>query len=263
MSLVPLAEDNKVPLLATIATTPLLTQQNKYTFRYYSIAKHEIAPIVQIVNEKKIEKMSILYLTDDFGKAMLNELKNNFDGEVVEESFNIGDSDFRTQLTKIKSKNPEGILIVGFSSHMINAIKQIKELGMEDDVIIFTSSSATIPEVRNSLKEMKISVFAPAPKIYGELDDPVIASLKQEFDKKKSSPNLEFDHYVVSCYDLMKLIETTLASSKSLTKEDIENSLLDVKSFEGNLGEIEVNEREFNFPLYPSEISDGNIKYLN
>ncbi len=260
-TLSPMAEQNKISLLATITSDPELTKNNNFTFRYYPTAEQEIPAIVKIAKDKNIQKFAVLMLNDDFGQAMLSTLKNNFKGDVVSEIFNISDTDFKTQLTKIKSENPDGLLIVGFSSHMITAVKQAKELKINST--LFLSSAAVIPSVRKGLNDIGVNVFAPAPIVYKNILNSDIAALKDKFNKfeKDKTSKIEFDHYVVACYDTVKILEKVLKNNQ-ITKEGVENGLINLKNFSGLLGDISIKGREFNFPLYPVEITNGELVFI-
>lgn len=257
-TLSPMAEQNKIPLLATITADPKLTGTNNFTFRYYPTAEQEIPAIVKIAKDKNIKKFAVLNLNDDFGQAMLNALKNSFDGVVISESFNISDTDFKTQLTKIKYENPDGLLVVGFANHTITAIKQAKELGINST--LFSSSLATILSVRKGLNEIGADVFVPAPIAYKSNSNSAIIALKGKFEKIKN-PQTEFDHYVVSCYDAVKILEKVLKNNP-MTKEGIENGLTNLKDFSGLSGNVIMKGREFNFPLYPAELKQGEVIFI-
>ncbi len=261
MSLSPLAKEYEIPLLATIATTPLFTKQNEFSFRYYSTTEKEVEVLIEIINKKDINKIGVLYINDDFGNAMVSDLEKQFSGIVFSDSFNITDTDFRTKITKIKSKNPEGLLVVGFADHTINLLSQIKEFGM-DELFLFSSSLATIPEVKRSIGELNLNVFVPAPKTYKKIDTFETRYLIEQFNQFKGISKVDFDHYVVSCYDTINIIKQVLKESNEQDFSDFKKILTDLESFKGQLGETINSEREINFPLFPAEIKDNKINYL-
>ena len=252
MALVPLAKEKKIVLLATVATAPDLAK-NKWSFRYYSTAEQEIPPIVKLASNFKIAKIGVLYLNDDFGLSMYSTLKNKFSGEVFGENFLISQTDFKTELTKIKAKNPDAVLVVGFRSHIINAIKQIKELNIK--AVIFAPSTIAFPSIRRSLD---ISVYGGIPKIYGEKISPEVLVLKKKFEEKY---NKEFDHYVATGYDIVYLIKQVIESSGA-SREKIREGFENLKKFKGIFGNIEIKDRDFSFPLYPAMVTNDRIIFF-
>lgn len=256
MSLAPKATEQKIPLVASVATVPNLTNNN-WAFRYYPIANQEIPPIIEIAENHNIETIAILYLNDDFGLSMYNKLKEEFNGEVFGESFLASATDFKTELFKIKENNPDAILVVGFTNHILTAIKQIEELNI--NTMIFSASTISTPTARKGLEASNKEVYAGTPKIYGENIEEKITVFKEKFE---SEFNKEIDHYAVSGYDTVYLIAQAIEKSGE-SKEKIKNGLLQIESFNGLFGETEIKGREFNPPLYPAKISGTEIVYLN
>ena len=255
MAVVPLAEQNQVPVIATIASVPNLTT-NEWSFRYFPTAKQEVPPIVEAANDLGVKKIGVLYLNDDFGVSMFNTLKEQYNGEVVGESFLISTSDFRTQLNKLKSEDVDAILFVGFSSHIINSIKQSKELDM--NVAVFIPSTAAFKDVRSALNEMNVKAYAGIPELYRN-DDSKAEDFKTQF---KAKYNKDADHYATTGYDIVYLIKKSIGKS-NYTKAEIKDGLSEITEFNGINGDASINGREFSFPLVQATIENGNIKYIN
>ena len=254
-ALVPLAKEKEIPLLATTATTPNITK-NEFSFRYYTTAQQELEPIIKIANELQTEKIAILYLNDEFGVSMFKTLDETYRGLIIAEAFPISTTDFKTQLLKIEESNPDALLIVGFSNHIINVIKQMNELNLK--LNIFTPSTASFTDVRKALNEMNVSVYAGVPKIYGEGTSQQTKSFKATFKQKYDK---EADQYAAAGYDLINIISQATQNQAS-SREGIKIGLSEMKHFEGVLGPIKVQGREFNFLLYPAKIEKGEVEYL-
>ena len=255
VALVPLAKEKEIPLLVTVVSVPNVAK-NEWVFRYYPTAEQEIPPLINIANELKINKIAVLYLNDDFGVSVYNTLKEKFGGTVIGESFPIATGDFRTQITKIKSANPEAILVVGFSSHIVNAVKQIKEFDL--NIKIFGLSTMAVPDVRKALGEVGEGIYLTAPMLYNNNVSDETKYFKETF---KNRYNKEADHYAATGYDTIKLIEQVIRSS-GYSKEAIKEGLTRLQSFTGLLGEAEINGRDISFPLYPARTEGGEIIYL-
>jgi len=74
----------------------------------------------------------VLSAKEPYAESCFNEFKSKFNslgGELVaEEHFLMTDSDFRTQLTKIKNTNAEAIYIIGYENALKEIVKEMKEL---------------------------------------------------------------------------------------------------------------------------------------
>lgn len=92
------------------------------------------------------KKAAVMYSTKDtFMVIVADVFTEKFEsagGEVMVEEFNYDDSDFRTQLLKIKSENPEGLVILGHDEQGI-IMKQARELGVL--VPFYTTGTITSP----------------------------------------------------------------------------------------------------------------------
>lgn len=153
-AVIPIANTTETPIIATVATSPQLITDYDNAYRYFPTAKQEIPPIIEIANEKGIKKMGIIYLNDEFGAAMFSTLTEEFDGEVIGEPFLISNTDYSTSILKLKEAKVDGILVVGFSSHISKCIQQIKEYNL--DVVIFAPSTSAFPDIRNTLGSEEI-----------------------------------------------------------------------------------------------------------
>ncbi len=83
-------------------------------------------------SEDRLLRVAVIYQDSPFGKGQLDAVKNvikarNLPIEVVaEESFKMGESDFRTVLTSVKSKNPDMIYSVTFLNELVPLTQQAR-----------------------------------------------------------------------------------------------------------------------------------------
>ena len=89
-----------------------------------------LADFIQIRNFKKV---GMLYLNNDFGVSAKDRLKENISPQTVtkEELFTLEQTDFRTQLTKLKQASPDAVFLTGTAGHYSNIIKQAAEIGLK------------------------------------------------------------------------------------------------------------------------------------
>jgi branched-chain amino acid transport system substrate-binding protein len=130
----PIAEKAKVIVMAE-AIAPSITNAGDYIFRIQPSATYYSDKLMEVViNKLGLKKIAIIYINNEFGVALRDTLRSatqRLGGQIVaEESYMPGDSDFRSQLTKIKSAKPEALFIGGYQEQ-INIIKQANELGLK------------------------------------------------------------------------------------------------------------------------------------
>jgi branched-chain amino acid transport system substrate-binding protein len=133
----PIAEEKKVIMIS--ATASKFGDLGEYIFRDYWDMEKLGKTSAEVLNKENIKKVGIIAVNwADYSQFMngFNEVINE-DVEIKEERFNLGDIDFKTQLTKIKSFNPDSILLYSFpGNEIIKIVSQIFELGMSDKLIL-------------------------------------------------------------------------------------------------------------------------------
>lgn len=131
MALLPLANEHKVVLMG-IATTPAFVSPDGYTFKITGSASVEMDNILNNVDALHINKLAVIYQNDDYGRGLLNSLKAKYKKALVaEEGFLSGSSDVRTELTKIKAANPDGIFVASYAPMAGVIAKQASALGIK------------------------------------------------------------------------------------------------------------------------------------
>ncbi len=157
--LISLSKENKVPLVMTVAVLNDAPAQNKFTYRLYLTANEYIDPYFNsFLNKDSYRSISVLYINDEYGVSVRDKIrkqasKNNID-IISEESFLPGNSDFRTQLSKIKSAKPDDVIFVGaIPPELTNALTQFNELGVKAD-FIEAGLLLSLPAVRGNLKDV-------------------------------------------------------------------------------------------------------------
>lgn len=136
MTLSPLVNEDRV-ILFGIAAAPAYKSLDDYTYRIIPSAIKEGEDLANFFyNELKIEKLAVIYINNDYGlgtKEAFTQAYIDLGGAIlIEETFNPEETDFRTQLQKIKSKNPEGIYIASWGKQAGIIVRQATELGLED-----------------------------------------------------------------------------------------------------------------------------------
>jgi branched-chain amino acid transport system substrate-binding protein len=137
---VPLSETSETPTISACSSAPALTQAGDYFFRVYPSDSFQGVFAAEYIKENiGANKAAVIYTNDDWGVGLQETFKNSFEGLggtiVAVESFNKSDRDMRTQLSKIKTANPEAIYFLGFNEASIPGIRQAKELGINVPIV--------------------------------------------------------------------------------------------------------------------------------
>lgn len=119
---------------ATVITKPL----DKWVFQTPWSNTIVIPFELKYMQSKGIKKLGIISDSSAFGKDGVAVTKANLSKfgitVVAEETFNPGDTDMTSQLTKIKAANPDAILLVNAGAEAATVMKEIQTLGIKTPV---------------------------------------------------------------------------------------------------------------------------------
>jgi len=141
LAMAPIAREKGVVLISPYSSNPALV--NEKIFRTISNDLLEAGAMANFAhNELGLKRIGFLYVNNDYGKGLVDEFKARFEefgGNVVaEETFNVNEKDFRTQLMKLEESSAEAVYVVAYLGEFIPLFKQKKELGFEKQILTIT-----------------------------------------------------------------------------------------------------------------------------
>ena len=182
MAVAPITNPAKVVTLSPCSSNPSITNAGDYIFRIYPSDSYQGVYAAKLAFEKLNAKtIAVLDCQDVWcegvKKTFVNEYKKLGGIIVSEEKYLKTDIDMKTQLTRIKSKNPDLIYFLGPSEPVVVGLKQIKELGinakilggdpMHDTKIWKTSGSVGEGAMYTLVKSKSPDSFQAKLKSYG------------------------------------------------------------------------------------------------
>ena len=222
----PIAEANKVVLISSASTNPDISDSGDYIFRTVPSDALQGAFGAELVSDLGYSKLAILHTNEDYGIGFKDVLEENFDGEIVAiESVERDATDAKTQLTKIKAKDPDAIYVITNAPTIAGiALKQIKELGL--DVQVFGSEGlkdgSVVEAASGGAEGMILTTVSGGNPVFVELHKRVYGSDPGPF--------------AAQAYDAVKALAEALKASDG-TGTGIKNALYNVE-FDGASGKI-------------------------
>ncbi len=278
----PICQKANVPMISPSSTNPRVTQVGDYIFRMCFLDVFQGSVMARFTSEKlKLKKVAILKdLRNDYSVGLAKFFSDAYAGVggqvVADESYSSGDQDFRAQLTAIKAKNPEAIVIPGYYTEVGLIARQARELGIkqpliggdgwESEQLIQIGGDA----LNGSYYANHWALDFPDPRLQ--------AFLKQYRYKYHGDPDaiagLAYDASNVLFSSLEKLAEQDpqtfkgLSSSKAGTEErkgaakKLRDIIATTTSYAGVTGTITLDEnRNASKPAVIIEIKDGKKVY--
>jgi branched-chain amino acid transport system substrate-binding protein len=137
----PICQNAGVPMISPSSTNPKVTQVGDYIFRMCFLDEFQGAVMARFTADSlKLKKVAILKdnksdYSVGLAQFFTDEYKRLGGQVVVEQVYSSGDQDFRAQLTSIKAKNPQGVVIPGYYTEAGLIARQARELGLKQPLI--------------------------------------------------------------------------------------------------------------------------------
>ena len=238
----PITEENKVILISPSATSPDITNAGDFVFRVApSDAYAGIVTSDYAFNDLKTKKAALITETTDYAQGLRRVFKENFaklGGEIVaDETYNPEDTDFRSQVTKVKASAPDVIYIVPQAPPKgVLLTKQIKEAGIKQQLL-----TAEVLIGRNIVKDNA----ADMENLIGveqKFDDkaPKAAVLLAKY-KQQTKEEPPFPAYMSGAYDIVYLIADAIGKY-GYDSEKIRDFLYSLKDYEGAVGKLTIDQ---------------------
>lgn len=203
-------EREKVSMLVPIAVAIQITESgNKWVFRNAATNPMQAEQLMDyIYKNTKQRKLAVIHENTDYGKGLADAvsqfIKKN-GGELIAESYSIGDTDFYAQLTKIKNYQPDGMIICGNLSEGSQITRQVKELGLKTQLYGFGGLSSF--DYNNIAAGSNEGLIATS---YFESSSP--NPLAQNFVKAyKAKYNVEPDMFAAAIYEAVYIAKESIA----------------------------------------------------
>ena len=137
----PICQNAGVPMISPSSTNPKVTQIGDFIFRMCFIDPFQGTVMAKFTSENlKLKKVAILKDNkSDYSVGLAQFFTDEYrrlGGQVlVEQVYSSGDQDFRAQLTSIKAKNPQAVVIPGYYTEAGLIARQARELGLKQPLI--------------------------------------------------------------------------------------------------------------------------------
>ncbi len=235
LAIAPIAQRQHVVLLSPTSSAVELAKAGPYFFRIYPSDAYDGKFLADFaMNRLGAKRAAILSIQVTSVAEIVNVFKARYleDGGTItdEETYTQGDTDFRTQLLKIKRSNPDLIFLPGYLREMAIQLTQAKELGIRKPVL--SISTFYDPKIFNLAGTAAEGVLFSTPFFDPESQNPTVQQFVKAFVQKYGEkPNI----WAAYGYDAVKI--SALAIQRGGTSPDgIRNQLRQVKDFPGVTG---------------------------
>ena len=263
LEVAPLAQAAKIPMIASGATNPAVTQKGDYVFRVCFIDDFQGTVMAKFAaNDLKAKKVATLTsVSSAYSVGLAKYFKETFlkgGGTVVaEQKFNEGDKDFRAQLTAIKAANVDAVFIPGYYTEAALIARQARSLGLT--VPLFGGDGW------ESEKLLEIGGDALNGSYYSthftpENKEPAVAAFVKKF--KARWKNETPDAYAALGYDSLYILVDAIKRSGVTAGPKLRDAIATTKNFAGASGVTTLDkDRNASKPATIIAVKDGKLQF--
>jgi branched-chain amino acid transport system substrate-binding protein len=267
MSVMAVAQQNRIPSFSPVATSDLITQQgNSWVFRSCPNNTETVVRQVEYIATKldpKPKSSAALWENTEFGlnlKDVITKYLNKYGVTVVADASHIQDAvEYYSELTKIKSANPDVVVFLGKYTDNGLAVRQAREVGIKAK---FSGSNTwVVPDF------LKIAGAAAEGSTYPSYFEPSSATpkAKQFVASFRAKYSRDPDWTGSFSYDAIYTIADAVRRAKSTNATAIRDALAKTKGLEGACGITTFDEHGHNTggKVFMTEIRGGKRVILD
>jgi len=238
----------KIVMISPSSSIKGLTEGYSYVFR--TTPSDDLQAQVfgrYIAKELGIKKLAILYTKNDYSQALAEGVKAVFEAEggqvVAMEAGAQGDKDFKTQLTTIKSANPEAIFLPSYVAEIAQQLEQIGQLGIKATILSADGfSDPKVLELAGKFAEGVI--FSANPSVAAsEKAAKFVATYTAKYE------GLEPDDFAKNAYDGANIIVDAIIAAYNqasandkrdlvISRELVQSAVAAVRDYDGVSGNV-------------------------
>ena len=246
--LLPIINNKHILLLSPKATDVALSRKNDYFFRIWPTDDVDGKyAATYIVDSLKLKRIAILYDNGTYGVGINKEFKKNLTNKDVElvfdEGFTNGQTNFRTQLAKIKLVNPDVVFVPAYYKEVVLILKQMNDLNC--DFYVAGVSSYKEESVKKAASKLLDKVFFTYPQYSVESNNPQSKAFTELF--RKFNIDREPNAFSAHGYDAFKIIERSITrlldEGKSINSDNLKYEMENMETFQGATGKMRFDEK--------------------
>lgn len=242
LSIAPIANSTKTTLLSPLSSAAEISNAGPYVFRVMPSDAFQSVVLAKWIYQLSYKKIGLLFINNAWGVGVKGTFVEEFKklgGSIVgEEACNEGETNFRTQLSKLIATNPDAYFFPTMPKEGRHILKQAKELGLKGQ--IFGADAWSVKELLDQAGETADGVLYTMPAQY---DGPEYQEFAKRFEAKYGQKP---DVNAAGAYDAVKIaaltMESVLNSNLTLTGENIRKEMEKIKGYKGATGDTTFDE---------------------
>lgn len=259
----PVAQKAGVPVIGTSTTASGITDMGNYIFRD-SLPQSSFvpAPISAVKARFGVKKAAMIFeATNEYSKSESEVFKAALKAQgidlVATESYSHGDTDFRTQLNKLRLHKPDVLVISALAGEAVPVLQQAREIGFT--VPIVGGNGLNSPNVVKVAQAAAEGVMVGAAW-FRDTPNPKSRAFVAAYQAKYGTVP---DQFAAQAYQGAYILANAIKVAGSADRKAIRDSLAKTHNLDGVLGQFSFDEKRD--PVHPSltlVVQGGQYKVL-
>jgi branched-chain amino acid transport system substrate-binding protein len=243
-AMVPAMQQSGIPVFLSVPSTPAVTEpmvRNVFRAGPLNDRLQGIAVADYVIRKLHGQRIALIRQSDEYGKrgadSFVERLTRDGIKPVAQEVFNAGDSDFTSQILKIREANPDVLVVYGYPSPSAIITRQARQLGINAKILgSNATSSRQYPQIVGQAAAGIANVITVAA--LPESDDPKMVAFRNKFVArypdlaKQDRPDLGD---VLGYGGALAFLEGLKRAGPDLTRDKFIAALETLKGFETGL----------------------------
>jgi branched-chain amino acid transport system substrate-binding protein len=236
----PLAEEAGVILISPGSSSPDITNAGDYIFRNYPSDAAQGAIDAGIAEDLGLKKIGMLTEENDYTIGIEASFIENFSGEVVSETYLPTDTDFKTQITKLKGAGIDAFFLNPQTAPKTDLMmKQLQEQGVEGLTIFGNDVVMSSAEAIGNYPELAEGMLGAMTAYNAE--HPGFIHFSEKYMAENGTDEVPFVVYAATSYDLIMLLAEGIGEVGN-DAEALKTWLYGVENWDGTAGSLTIDE---------------------
>jgi branched-chain amino acid transport system substrate-binding protein len=260
----PIAQQNKIPMVAPAATNPKVTQTGNYIFRVCFIDPFQGTVMAKFAKQDlKVKRVAILSsVSNAYSLGLAKFFKETFTaggGEIVtEKNLSEGDKDFRAQLTAVKAADVDAVYVPCYYTEAALIVRQARDLGL---TMPFFGGDGWEDEQLLKIGGEALNGCYYSTHFSAENTDPVVAAFTAKYKARWN--NEAPGAFSALGYDAVYVIADAIKRAGGTEGPKLRDALAATKDFPGITGLTTINaERNASKPATIIALKDGKARFF-
>jgi branched-chain amino acid transport system substrate-binding protein len=260
----PIAQANQIPMVSPSSTNPKVTETGDYIFRACFIDPFQ-GQLLASFAQRTLEAQKVAIFSDvsaPYSVGLAQYFRDAFvaaGGQIVaEEKYSGGDKDFSAQLTAIKGKQPDAIMVPGYYNEAGLIVRQARQLGIK--VSLFGGDGWEAPELLQLAGAEALQGTYYSTHFSSESTEPLAQKFVAAY---KAKYNETPDAMAALGYDSAMVLADAITRAGTTEGPKVREALAVTRDFPGATGLTTLNEkRDATKPAVIITAKDGKFQYV-